>query len=336
MIKNLFVLCAFLAMQPLVAMYTSERTQMLYDAACAGNLTKIHELVADGADLNSEMPTKLSGCGQTPLMYAARKGDLPACKTLIAAGADLEKVTYQYGTALMYAAHCNQLVSCRLLLDEGANVNNRNTVDAYGATALYESAETGKADICKLLLQYGADLGLCIKKPKECPLSAAARNHETLTCMYLIIYSKFNPHYTPQELQDWKKATLTFLLCIKRRYPELPRDLRKLILGHNVTSMPLEILPTLIAHNALHLNSTVAMLKKHKLEQLKRLMRKIPEDLSDRLNELWKTDAHYADIKSVVNPETCEQNFGILIEKKIYEWLTSKQELCAAAIEGAQ
>ena len=102
----------------------------------------------------------LAGCGFlsgpiSPLISAARSGDVAKIRELAAAGADLNAPGGVNGwTPLMHAVHTNQPGSVRALLDNGAAVN----LHAGGTTVLIMAAGYGYADIVQTLLQHGADV----------------------------------------------------------------------------------------------------------------------------------------------------------------------------------
>lgn len=111
----------------------------------------------------------LAGCGFlsgpiSPLISAARSGDVQKIRELAASGADLNAPGGVNGwTPLMHAVHTNQPGSVRTLLDKGAAVD----LHAGGTTALIMAAGYGYTDIVRILLEHGAD-------PK-----ATARNGKT-------------------------------------------------------------------------------------------------------------------------------------------------------------
>ena len=101
----------------------------------------------------------LAGCGlgreTTPLIGAARTGDVAAIQSLIAHGADPgERGGVNGWPPLMHAVHKNQIASVAALLDAGADPNERAT---GGSTALLMAAGYGATDIVRLLLAHGAD-----------------------------------------------------------------------------------------------------------------------------------------------------------------------------------
>ena len=90
------------------------------------------------------------------LIVAARTGNLEKVKDLLAKGADvnaLEKVTGEGHTALFNAASAGHTEVVKLLIEKGAKVN-----EAPGKiTALIMAAWAGYTDTVRVLLQAGAD-----------------------------------------------------------------------------------------------------------------------------------------------------------------------------------
>jgi ankyrin repeat protein len=108
--------------------------------------------------------------GLTVLLYAARSGCTRCVRSLLAAGADIDKPTPEGMTPLMIAIDNQSYDTARLLLDEGANPH---VWDWYGRTALYvavdmssfrgrmshpaSSSETSANDVVRLLLEAGVN-----------------------------------------------------------------------------------------------------------------------------------------------------------------------------------
>lgn len=73
--------------------------------------------------------------GWTPLIEAARIGDLDAVKALVGAGASLDAANVMGWTALIEACRNNHILVVRFLLDAGSDVAHRDKVGAgLGAT----------------------------------------------------------------------------------------------------------------------------------------------------------------------------------------------------------
>ena len=102
---------------------------------------------------NPEYVTQIPQGGYTPLLFAARVGDLPSAKLLVAAGADVNDQP-PYGTsATVVAAHSGHGDVAAFLLEQGADPN---AADA-GYTALHAAILHKDATLVRALLDHGAD-----------------------------------------------------------------------------------------------------------------------------------------------------------------------------------
>lgn len=108
--------------------------------------------------------------GTTPLLRAARSGDVDAIKVLLKHGALVDLPQASGATPLMVAVglganpidtrgkfrtELEALATAQVLMDAGADVNAR---DARGRTPLHAAAAQGYTDVAKLLVERGADL----------------------------------------------------------------------------------------------------------------------------------------------------------------------------------
>lgn len=94
----------------------------------------------------------------SPLIGAARTGDVRTIRTLAARGADMnEHGGVNDWTALENAVHKDQIESVKALLDGGADPNR---TDPNGLTPLMMAAGYGYTPIVKVLLARGADTRL--------------------------------------------------------------------------------------------------------------------------------------------------------------------------------
>lgn len=93
----------------------------------------------------------LNQAGESPLMMAALKGDLPSAQQLLERGA---KVNQPGWSPLHYAATGPEPRLVQLLIERGAEVN---AASPNGTTPLMMAAQYGSEDSVKLLLERGAD-----------------------------------------------------------------------------------------------------------------------------------------------------------------------------------
>jgi uncharacterized protein len=115
------------------------------------------------------------GGGLTPLVFAAREGDLESAKLLIAAKADVNEQTEYGWTPLLVAINNRNYQLAKLLIENGANVNLANK---GGWTPLYlatdnrnieggdypvPKADMDHLEMIKLLLEKGADPNARVK-----------------------------------------------------------------------------------------------------------------------------------------------------------------------------
>lgn len=92
--------------------------------------------------------------GESPLMMAAMRKNLPAMRQLIERGAVINQAGW---TPLHYAATGGSLEAIELLLSKGAEIN---ALSPNGSTPLMMAAGYGGEDAADLLVKRGADLGL--------------------------------------------------------------------------------------------------------------------------------------------------------------------------------
>jgi len=129
-------------------------------AACDQN-TELMELIIDeekeaieqslaaGTDVN-----ETNAYGWTPLMHAARVGNLEVFNLLLEKGADVHIQDTNGRTALMKATLAGNLEIAKILLQHSADVN---TLDEMHRSALHWTVSRGRFEIAKLLLEHGAD-----------------------------------------------------------------------------------------------------------------------------------------------------------------------------------
>ena len=90
--------------------------------------------------------------GFTPLLFAARQGDVESARLLLAAGASVSDTAPDGNSVLIVAIYSGHGVLARWLLEQGANPNTA----VVGYTALHAAVMTGNLDVVKALLAHGA------------------------------------------------------------------------------------------------------------------------------------------------------------------------------------
>jgi hypothetical protein len=123
----------------------------LHDAVKDGDLARLQELIATGADLTVQ--DRLVG---TALHWAASTDNIEAARLLIEAGTDvnLPKID-NHQTALHIAAFGGSVEVAVLLIEAGADAEVRTT---YGDTPLHTATAADQANVAKLLIEAGANI----------------------------------------------------------------------------------------------------------------------------------------------------------------------------------
>jgi ankyrin repeat protein len=127
-------------------------------------------LVDAGASVN-----KADDQGQTPLHYAAKGGRSKPTEVLLQAGAFVDVVDEGGRTPLIQAVWCNGQNLTKILLKAGAKINIQ---DADGKTALHHAAERGWLEICIILVEAGANLDV-LDSQGLTPLQLAEQEDES-------------------------------------------------------------------------------------------------------------------------------------------------------------
>ncbi len=133
-------------------------TEKLAEAALYGKLTKVRQLLAEGAD-----PNAIAKSGKTPLICAAMYGHKDVIEALLDAGADPnlcgDEDFDESQTPLMYIASSflasNRAEVIKFLVDRGADPDIQNN---KGETSLMLARKN--ADSVKALIEVGADLNI--------------------------------------------------------------------------------------------------------------------------------------------------------------------------------
>ncbi len=180
------------------------------------------------------------------LYRAARAGHVSTCVSLLDSGIDINsRAGYSQETALHMAATGNQYALCELLLKRGAHVNARGTISK--ALALHLAAQNGHAEVCELLIAWGSYCDTCNVYNKT-PLDCAVGNRNMQVATVIVTQSQWysfepTPHEQPTFTQKLRRLfkrqqievtprerIFALLLCLKRVYPQLPKDVINLIL----------------------------------------------------------------------------------------------------------
>ncbi|GAB4813599.1 hypothetical protein N2152v2_000645 [Parachlorella kessleri] len=126
---------------------------------------------------------------RTPLLIAAREGNVDAVRKLLAAGANINACDCKGHTALRLAAFGGHLKVVQALLAAGRRVRSRCNVNsrckAKGATALHIAASKGDIAIMEALVAAGADCG-AVDIEGRSPLVWAARYNRIIAVRKLL------------------------------------------------------------------------------------------------------------------------------------------------------
>ena len=149
---------------------TEEQTALMW-AASQRHAGVVEALLAAGADVHARSRirpvvtahsarTSSEGAvvvveegGFTPLLFAARSGDLTSAELLLAAGADPNDTAPAGTSALVVAAHSGHRTVAELLLAAGADPNAAGA----GYASLHAAILRGDASLVQTLLAHGAD-----------------------------------------------------------------------------------------------------------------------------------------------------------------------------------
>lgn len=104
--------------------------------------------------ISSVATTGQAATADTRLVQAARKGDLPAVRTLIRQRVDVNAAEGDGATALLWAAYRSNVEMARALIAAGANVNAANR---FAVTPILQASRIGAAAIVDALLKAGAE-----------------------------------------------------------------------------------------------------------------------------------------------------------------------------------
>jgi ankyrin repeat protein len=91
--------------------------------------------------------------GSTPLLLAARVGDLESARLLLAAGAKVNDAAPDGLSAVIVATRSGHEKLAQLLVEQGGDPN----IDTAGYTALHAAVLTGAGDLVRTLLAHGAN-----------------------------------------------------------------------------------------------------------------------------------------------------------------------------------
>ena len=158
---------------------TREQTALMW-AANNGHAGAVAALIEYGADIEAQSLVRsqyvksekeqdsnpaykfwIEQGGNTPLIFAARSGDLETVRHLVEAGADINRVS-AFGTSpAIMAIHGGNAKVLDLLLTAGADPDSA----IAGHTALHAAVLRGNLEAVEVLLRHGANTEALLEKP---------------------------------------------------------------------------------------------------------------------------------------------------------------------------
>jgi len=152
--------------------------ESLVNAARAGDITKMRELLEEGADIQETV------VGNTALHYAVFYSHINAVQFLVEeAGANINAQNLSGQTPLNWAVERSNMELTSLLLEYGADTD---IMDKTGSTALHKAAGAGNFEIVKLLVEKGAAIDVSTKDTAQTALSEASANGKTEVVKFLL------------------------------------------------------------------------------------------------------------------------------------------------------
>ncbi len=112
-----------------------------------------HQLENTAGNTNPSGNFRMAHGGSTPLLFAARTGDVDTARALVDAGADVNDIAAAGTSALVIAAHSGHSALAIYLVERGADPN---AADA-GYTALHAAILRSDVALVRALLRHGAN-----------------------------------------------------------------------------------------------------------------------------------------------------------------------------------
>jgi len=146
------------------AFLPAQRETVLMRAALSGSAEITLRLIEAGADPN----VATSKSGQTALMWAISERHIDVISILLQANADIHAVSVGHFTPIMFAARAGNVDIAKLLIQKGATPNKTT----HGHAPLVIAIEQGHVPMARFLLEEGADPNVLMDNGNR-PLSAS-------------------------------------------------------------------------------------------------------------------------------------------------------------------
>jgi len=159
----------------------------LHDAAKAGDLQKVKQLLSSGIDINEKDKSGIIQSGNTPLHDAAYYGRTEVVELLIRKGADVNAKAGLSGETPLFSAantyNANSIKIVKLLIQKGADIKVNNK---FGESLLHATAEKENTGLAKLFIEKGLDVNVKTNH-QSTPLHIAAAYGRTKMVKLLIL-----------------------------------------------------------------------------------------------------------------------------------------------------
>ena len=119
-----------------------------------------HQLENTAGNTNTSGNFRMAHGGSTPLLFAARHGDVETARALLDAGADVDDTAAAGTSALVIAAHSGHGPLAAYLLERGADPNRAGA----GYTALHAAVLRSEVALAEALLDHGADVNAVVER----------------------------------------------------------------------------------------------------------------------------------------------------------------------------
>jgi len=147
----------------------AQLAQRLFDMIDRENISQVKSLISLGTNINIR-----DSMGNTPLIAATQKNNLPVALELMEMGADVNTANNQGATPLMIASSWGSLEMAQELLTRGSNPN---TSDFNKNTPLSYAASGGHLKLVQELLEAGSNVNQ-VNDRSETPLILAVRSNQ--------------------------------------------------------------------------------------------------------------------------------------------------------------